>query len=45
MPMRSFAGFVASRPKNKLLSALPATDFERLRPDLETIPTRPRQVF
>jgi len=33
------------RPKNRLLAALPAKDFERLRPHLTTIPVRARQVL
>jgi CRP-like cAMP-binding protein len=34
-----------ARPKNKLLLALPQADFERIRNDLKTIPTRAKQVF
>ena len=33
------------RPKNRLLAALPADVFERLRPHLETIPIRVKQVL
>jgi CRP-like cAMP-binding protein len=33
------------RPKNRLLRALPEPDFQRLLPDLQTIPTTARQVF
>src|SRR5688572_1195394 len=33
------------RPKNQLLRALPEADFQRLLPDLRTIPTSARQVF
>lgn len=33
------------RPKNRLLRALPEEDFQRLRPDLRTIPTGLRQVL
>lgn len=33
-----------SRPKNRLLAALPARDFERLRPHLTTIPVRAKQI-
>jgi CRP-like cAMP-binding protein len=33
------------RPKNLLLRALPAADFERLRPHLTTIPTPTRHLF
>lgn len=36
---------VDGRPKNRLLAALPAEDFERLRPHLTTIPVRARQVL
>ena len=36
---------VDARPKNKLLACLPRADFERLRPQLKTIPTRARQVL
>jgi CRP-like cAMP-binding protein len=34
-----------SRPKNRLLAALPAEDFERLRPHLRTTPIRMKQVL
>jgi CRP-like cAMP-binding protein len=33
------------RPKNKLLACLPREDFERLRPDLKTIPVKVKQVL
>jgi CRP-like cAMP-binding protein len=33
------------RPKNRLLRALPDADFQRLLPDLKTIPTAAKQVF
>jgi CRP-like cAMP-binding protein len=33
------------RPKNRLLRALPAADFQRLLPDLKTIPLRRKLVF
>jgi CRP-like cAMP-binding protein len=33
------------RPKNRLLAALPAEDFDRLRPLLKTIPIRVKQVL
>jgi CRP-like cAMP-binding protein len=33
------------RPKNRLLAALPDTDFQRLRPHLTTIPIRTKQVL
>ena len=33
------------RPKNRLLAALPAEDFQRLRPHLKTIPVRAKQVL
>jgi CRP-like cAMP-binding protein len=33
------------RPKNRLLAALPADDFNRLRPHLQTVPVRARQVL
>lgn len=33
------------RPKNLLLRALPDADFQRLLPDLKTIPTTTKQVF
>jgi CRP-like cAMP-binding protein len=33
------------RPKNRLLAGLPAEDFQRLRPHLETIPVRLKQVL
>jgi CRP-like cAMP-binding protein len=33
------------RPKNKLLAALPAEDFERLRPHLKTIPIKVKHIF
>jgi CRP-like cAMP-binding protein len=33
------------RPKNRLLRALPAADYERLRPHLQTIDTPTRHVF
>lgn len=33
------------RPKNRLLAALPADDFNRLRPHLTTVPIRVKQVF
>jgi CRP-like cAMP-binding protein len=33
------------RPKNRLLAALPAEDFDRLLPHLTTIPVRVKQVF
>lgn len=33
------------RPKNQILRALPVEDFNRLLPDLVTIPTRAKQVF
>jgi CRP-like cAMP-binding protein len=33
------------RPKNRLLAALPAEDFDRLRPLLKTIPVRVKQVL
>jgi CRP-like cAMP-binding protein len=42
MPSASPSDF---RPKNRLLQALPAADFERLRSHLKTIPTRVKQVF
>jgi len=34
-----------TRPKNRLLSALPAAEFRRLRPYLKTIPIRVKQVL
>jgi CRP-like cAMP-binding protein len=34
-----------SRPKNRLLTALPADDFRRLSPHLKTIPIRLKQVL
>ena len=34
-----------ARPKNRLLAALPEADFQRLLPDLTTIPTAAKQVF
>jgi CRP-like cAMP-binding protein len=34
-----------SRPKNKLLAALPRPDFERLRPHLRTTQVKTKQVF
>ena len=33
------------RPKNRILRALPDEDFQRLLPDLKTIPTSAKQVF
>ena len=33
------------RPKNRLLAALPAADFNRLRPFLTTVPIRHRQIL
>jgi CRP-like cAMP-binding protein len=36
---------VDARPKNKLLACLPRADFERLRPQLKTVPIKPRQVL
>src|SRR5436309_12596417 len=33
------------RPKNRLLAALPAEDFRRILPDLETIPLTAKQVL
>jgi CRP-like cAMP-binding protein len=33
------------RPKNRLLTALPADDFHRLQPSLHTVPIRHRQVL
>src|SRR5258708_32350860 len=33
------------RPKNRLLAALPADDFYRLRPFLKTVPIRVKQVL
>jgi CRP-like cAMP-binding protein len=33
------------RPKNRLLQALPEEDFQRLLPDLKTIPTVAKQIF
>jgi CRP-like cAMP-binding protein len=33
------------RPKNRLLRALPEADFQRLLPDLKTIPSTAKQVF
>jgi CRP-like cAMP-binding protein len=33
------------RPKNRLLRALPEADFQRLLPDLKTIPTTAKQTF
>lgn len=33
------------RPKNRLLAALPAADFERIRPHLETIPLSAKQIL
>jgi CRP-like cAMP-binding protein len=33
------------RPNNRLLAALPADDFNRLRPHLTTVPIRVKQVF
>src|SRR3954462_7173504 len=33
------------RPRNRLLAALPADDFNRLRPHLTTVPIRVKQVF
>jgi hypothetical protein len=33
------------RPKNRLLAALPAADFNRLRPLLKTVPIRVKQVI
>ncbi len=35
----------AERPRNQLLRALPAADFQRLVPDLQTIPLRAKYVF
>jgi CRP-like cAMP-binding protein len=34
-----------TRPKNRLLAALPAEDFQRILPDLTTVPMAVRQVF
>jgi CRP-like cAMP-binding protein len=34
-----------ARPKNRLLAALPAKDFRRLRPHLKTVPIRVKQVL
>ena len=45
MPSGPSAGRSGARPKNKLLQALPAPEFERLEPHLKTIPTRAKQVF
>jgi CRP-like cAMP-binding protein len=45
LPSAPSAGRSDTRPKNQLLRALPAADFERLRPHLKTIPTRVKQVF
>lgn len=36
---------VDGRPKNRLLAALPAEDFERLRPHLTTIPVCAKQIL
>ena len=33
------------RPKNRLLAALPDEDLHRLRPDIQTVPTKLKQVF
>jgi hypothetical protein len=33
------------RPKNRLLRSLPDADFQRLLPDLRTVPTSAKQVF
>jgi len=33
------------RPKNRLLAALPADDFQRFRPHLKTVPVRVKQVL
>src|SRR5438874_1745123 len=33
------------RPMNRLLAALPATDFDRLRPLLKTVPTHVKQLL
>jgi CRP-like cAMP-binding protein len=33
------------RPRNRLLASLPDEDFNRLRPDLRTLPTENRQIF
>jgi CRP-like cAMP-binding protein len=45
LPSTPFAGSPSARPKNQLLRALPAADFERLRPHLKTVSTRTKQVF
>src|SRR4051812_2388414 len=34
-----------TRPRNRLLAALPRTDYDRLAPDLKFLPTRPRQIL
>ena len=34
-----------ARPKNHLLRALPEAEFQRLRPDLKTIPTSSKNIF
>jgi hypothetical protein len=36
---------VDPRPKNRLLAALPAEDFRRLRSHLKTISIRPKQIL
>src|SRR5437016_4644671 len=33
------------RPKNRLLAALPAQDFQRILPDLDTVPLIAKQVL
>ena len=35
----------SERPKNHLLAALPAKDFQRLLPHLTTVPVRLKQVL
>jgi CRP-like cAMP-binding protein len=45
MPSGPSVGHATARPKNKLLLALPATEFERLKPHLKTVLTRAKQVF
>jgi CRP-like cAMP-binding protein len=35
----------ASRPKNRLLAVLPQADFDRIQPELKTVPIRVRQVL
>jgi CRP-like cAMP-binding protein len=45
MAKNSVSGLPQSRPKNRLLRALPEADFQRLLPDLRTIPTAAKQVF